>query len=44
VTNNLRSACVEVQAIISTRPEAVGLLNRYGSESPVYEAGDVCPF
>ena len=44
VTNNLRSACVEVQAIISTRPEAVGLLNRYGSESPVYEAGDICPF
>jgi hypothetical protein len=44
VTNNLRSACAEVQGIISTRPEAVSLLNRYGSESPVYAAGDICPF
>ncbi len=44
VTNNLRSACVEVQAIIAARPEALTLLNRYGSESRVYDAGDVCPF
>jgi hypothetical protein len=44
VTNNLRSACVEVQTIITARPESVGLLNRYGSESPVYEARDLCPF
>jgi hypothetical protein len=44
VTHNLHSACVEVQAIISARPEAVGLLNRYGSRSPVYNASDLCPF
>lgn len=44
VTNNLRSACIEVQAIISARPEAVSLLNRYGSRSPTYTAADLCPF
>jgi hypothetical protein len=44
VTHNLHSACVEVQAIITARPEAVGLLNRYGSRSPVYNAADLCPF
>jgi hypothetical protein len=44
VTNNLHSACLEVQDIISTRQEAVTLLNRYGSRSPVYTAANVCPF
>jgi hypothetical protein len=44
VTHNLHSACVEVQAIINAWPEAVGLLNRYGSRSPVYNASDLCPF
>jgi hypothetical protein len=44
VTNNLRSACTEVQAIISARSEAVGLLNRYGSASPSYQPRDLCPF
>lgn len=44
VTNNLHSACLEVQAIISARPEAVDLLNRYGSRSPIYSAQDLCPF
>ncbi len=44
VTNNLHSACQEVQAIISARPEAVGLLNRYGSRSPAIAAQDLCPF
>ncbi|MBZ0286801.1 MAG: hypothetical protein K8I30_04245, partial [Anaerolineae bacterium] len=44
VTHNLHSACLEVQAIISARPEAVGLLNRYGSRSPTYTASDLCPF
>lgn len=43
-TNNLHSACQQVQAIISARPEAVDLLNRYGSRSPVYTSGDLCPF
>ncbi|MBE0690322.1 MAG: hypothetical protein IH587_09405 [Anaerolineae bacterium] len=44
VTNNLRSACLEVESIIAVRTEALGLLNRYGSESPTYNAHDVCPF
>jgi hypothetical protein len=44
VTNNLNSACQEVQAIIAARPEAVSLLNRYGSRSPVYAAQELCPF
>ncbi|MEZ4670197.1 MAG: hypothetical protein R3E39_20010 [Anaerolineae bacterium] len=44
VTNNLHSACLEVQAIIAQRPEAVGLINGYGSRSPVYTAQDLCPF
>lgn len=43
-TNNLNSACRDVQAIVTARPEAVGLLNRYGSRSPVYTAADLCPF
>jgi len=44
ITNNLRSACLEVESIIAVQPEALGLLNRYGSESPTYSANDVCPF
>jgi hypothetical protein len=44
VTHNLRSACLEVGAIINARPEAIGLLNRYGSQSPTYTAADLCPF
>ena len=41
-TNNLRSACQAVQAIISQRPEALDRLNRYGSRT--YTASDLCPF
>lgn len=44
VTNNLRSACLAVQDIITARPEALGLLNRYGGSSPTYTANDLCPF
>ncbi|MBL8160647.1 MAG: hypothetical protein JNJ61_01580 [Anaerolineae bacterium] len=44
LTNNLNSACRQVQALIAQRPEAVTLLNRYGSRSPVYSAQDLCPF
>lgn len=44
LTNNLNSACLQVQALIAQRPEAVTLLNRYGSRSPVYSAQDLCPF
>lgn len=43
-TNNMRSACNAVQAIITARPEALDLLNRYGSRSPTYTASDLCPF
>ena len=44
VTNNLHSACLEVQDIITARPEALALLNRYGNRSPTYTAANVCPF
>jgi tetratricopeptide (TPR) repeat protein len=44
VTHNLHSACIEVQAIITARPEALELLNRYGSRSPTYTASNLCPF
>jgi hypothetical protein len=44
VTNNLHSACLEVQGIIAARQEALSLLNRYGSRSPTYTAQDLCPF
>lgn len=37
-------ACAAVNSIIIERPEAVDRLNRYGSASPVYTAGDLCPF
>ncbi len=43
-SNNLGSACAEVGAIIAARPEALDLLNRYGSRSPVYTLAQVCPF
>jgi hypothetical protein len=44
ITNNLNSACREVQSIIAGRPEALNLINRYGSRSPTYSALDLCPF
>jgi hypothetical protein len=44
ITNNLHLACEEVQTVIERRPEAVDLLNRYGSRNPKYEALDLCPF
>lgn len=43
-TADLTSACASVQAFIAGRPEAVSLLNRYGSRSPTYTARDLCPF
>ena len=43
-TNNLRSACDDVRSIMAARPEAVELLNRYGSRSPAYTAASLCPF
>ena len=44
VTNDLHSACVEVQAIIEREPAALQLINRYGRRSPTYSALDLCPF
>lgn len=44
VSNNLRSACEAVQDIIAARPEALDLLNRYGSRGPAYTASTLCPF
>jgi len=43
-TNNLSNACQLVQSVIDSRPEAIELLNRYGSRSPQYTANDLCPF
>ena len=43
-TNNLSNACQLVQSVIEDRPEAIELLNRYGSRSPQYMANDLCPF
>jgi hypothetical protein len=44
ITNNLHSACLRAQEVIIARPDALGLLNRYGTRSPTYEAADLCPF
>jgi hypothetical protein len=44
VTNNLHSACLRAQEVTLTRPDALDLLNRYGSRSPTYAAADLCPF
>ncbi|MFN8449829.1 MAG: hypothetical protein U0521_14905 [Anaerolineae bacterium] len=44
VTNNLHSACIRAQEDILTRPDALDLLNRYGSRNATYAASDLCPF
>lgn len=44
VTNNLNSACLEALDVVALRPDAVDLLNRYGSRAPVYTAEALCPF
>ncbi len=44
VTNNLHNACLEVLNVIAARPEALDLMNRYGSRSPTYTAQSLCPF
>lgn len=43
-TNNLNAGCQRVLAVIDERPEAIGLLNRYGSRNPTYTAQQLCPF
>lgn len=42
-TDNLNSACIAVHQAIAERPEALGLINRYGQNSPTYSAVDLCP-
>ena len=44
VSNNLTTACRAVQDLIDERPEAVNLMNRYGSRNPTYTAETFCPF
>lgn len=44
VTANLHQACLDVLAVVEDEPQALSLLNRYGSRSPVYTALDLCPF
>jgi hypothetical protein len=41
---DLHRACRDVLAIVDERPEALELLNRYGSRSPTYGELDLCPF
>lgn len=43
-SGNLNAACNAVQAVIAERPQALNLLNRYGSRSPTYTALDLCPY
>jgi hypothetical protein len=40
----LHPACTDVLAVVDERPEALDLLNRYGTRSPTYTALDLCPF
>ncbi|MCU0496823.1 MAG: hypothetical protein MUF87_05675 [Anaerolineae bacterium] len=42
-SGNLIQGCTLVQAEITARPQALDLLNRYGSRSPRYNAIDLCP-
>ncbi len=42
-TRTPQAACAAARAAAETRLDAVGLLNRYGSESPVYTVFALCP-
>jgi hypothetical protein len=44
ITNDLHAACLRAQETVTARPDALELLNRYGSRSPTYTAADLCPF
>ena len=44
ITNDLHAACLRAQETVAARPDALELLNRYGSRSPTYTAADLCPF
>lgn len=43
-TDDLHLACVATLRVVDDRPEALNLLNRYGSRSPNYRRLDLCPF
>ncbi len=43
-TNSPRTACAAVLDIVEEQPEALDLLNRYGSRNPKYTAEALCPF
>ncbi len=38
------AACEAVLALVEERPEALELINRYGTRSPTYSAEQLCPF
>jgi hypothetical protein len=44
VSGDLHQACVDTLIVADERPEALRLLNRYGTRSPVYNRLDLCPF
>lgn len=44
ITNDLHAACLRAQETTTARPDALELMNRYGSRSPTYTAVDLCPF
>ncbi|MGB1288907.1 MAG: hypothetical protein ACPG7F_20405, partial [Aggregatilineales bacterium] len=43
-TGDVHLACDSVRELIEDRPDALELMNRYGSRSPTYEALDLCPY
>lgn len=43
-SNNLNVACQPVLEFLNTRPQALDLLNRYGTRNPTYTAQGLCPF
>ncbi len=42
--SDLGDGCTLAQGVIEQRPEALELLNRYGENSPIYNAIELCPF
>lgn len=43
-TDSTATACAQVLSIVAAQPDALDLINRYGSRSPTYGAQDLCPF
>lgn len=44
VTGSISAGCGEAREVAAARLDAVGLLNRYGAESPLYTTAALCPF